>query len=321
MDDLLKQVDKEDRANVRKMDIYKEHASLLKEINMEIVEIGKANKTTVEALIQQESKLKGLTGLQANLVGLDRKRLKAQQSLGAGSQEALNNLADKNKEILALSAEDEISIGRLQAERNRLLDIVKQDASISEELTQNAKDQGEIADNTAKLSEKQQKHLTKQLEVYEGIKDTIGGILETASLLTSTVGGVLGGALIGAGAAGKALFHTMHELGGSIGATNTVATTLFSKVFPDAVGTVKELSKEFGGLSDVSLKTQFRTNVIAKNLGIGAGEAASLTGQFARLNDGSAETAQNLIMQTKNLAQQNGLVPTAVMADVANSAE
>jgi hypothetical protein len=321
MDDLLKQVDKEDRANVRKMDIYKEHASLLKEINMEIVEIGKANKTTVEALIQQESKLKGLTGLQANLVGLDRKRLKAQQSLGAGSQEALNNLADKNKEILALSAEDEISIGRLQAERNRLLDIVKQDASISEELTQNAKDQGEIADNTAKLSEKQQKHLTKQLEVYEGIKDTIGGILETASLLTSTVGGVLGGALIGAGAAGKALFHTMHELGGSIGATNTVATTLFSKVFPDAVGTVKGLSKEFGGLSDVSLKTQFRTNVIAKNLGIGAGEAASLTGQFARLNDGSAETAQNLIMQTKNLAQQNGLVPTAVMADVANSAE
>ena len=321
MDDLLKQVDKEDRANVRKMDIYKEHASLLKEINMEIVEIGKANKTTVEALIQQESKLKGLTGLQANLVGLDRKRLKAQQSLGAGSQEALNNLADKNKEILALSAEDEISIGRLQAERNRLLDIVKQDASISEELTQNAKDQGEIADNTAKLSEKQQKHLTKQLEVYEGIKDTIGGILETASLLTSTVGGVLGGALIGAGMAGKALFHTMHELGGSIGATNTVATTLFSKVFPDAVGTVKELSKEFGGLSDVSLKTQFRTNVIAKNLGIGAGEAASLTGQFARLNDGSAETAQNLIMQTKNLAQQNGLVPTAVMADVANSAE
>ena len=100
-----------------------------------------------------------------------------------------------------------------------------------------------------------------------------------------------------------------------------IATTLFGKVFEDAVGTTKELSKEFGGLSDVSLKTQFRTNVIAKNLGIGAGEAASLTGQFARLNDGSAETAQNLINHTKNLAQQNGLVPADVMADVANSAE
>ena len=42
----------------------------------------------------------------------------------------------------------------------------------------------------------------------DGIKDTIGGILETASLLTSTFGGVLGGALIGAGVAGKKLLET-----------------------------------------------------------------------------------------------------------------
>ena len=39
------------------------------------------------------------------------------------------------------------------------------------------------------------------------------------------------------------------------------------------------------------------------------------------MNDGSAETAQNLISSTKALAQQNGLVPSDVMADVANSAE
>jgi hypothetical protein len=157
--------------------------------------------------------------------------------------------------------------------------------------------------------------------VFDGIKDTIGGILETASLLTSTVGGVLGSALIGAGVAGKKLLDTSYQLGGSLLDTSNISTTLFGTVFEDAVGTTKSLSKEFGGLSDVSLTTQFRTNVIAKNLGIGASEAAALTGQFARLNDGSASTAQNLIQQTKNLAQQNGLVPADVMADVANSAE
>ena len=125
IDDLLKQVDKEDRANVRKLDIYKEHVSLLKEINMEIGEIGKQNKTTIDALIQQEGKLKGLTGLQSSLVELDRKRLKAQQSLGPEAQESLNNLADKNKEILALTGEETISLGKLKAERQTLLDIVE----------------------------------------------------------------------------------------------------------------------------------------------------------------------------------------------------
>jgi hypothetical protein len=179
----------------------------------------------------------------------------------------------------------------------------------------------ETAEKYGTVSSQTKDFLQKQIDVYEGIEKTIRGVLNTAKVLTSTVGGVLGGALIGASMAGKKLLDTSYQLGGSLIDTSNIATTLFGTVFEDAVGTTKGLAQEFGGLNDVTLQTQLRTNVLAKNLGIGAGEAAKLTGSFARLNDGSQETAQNLIQSTKNLAQQNGLVPSDVMADVANSAE
>jgi len=179
----------------------------------------------------------------------------------------------------------------------------------------------EVAEKYGTQSKMTKEFLEKQINVYKGINSTIRGVLNTAKVLTSTFRGGFGAALIGASVAGKKLLNTSYQLGGSLIDTSNIATTLFGTVFEDAVGTTKGLSKEFGGLNDVSLQTQLRTNVLAKNLGIGAGEAAKLTGSFARLNDGSQETAQNLIQSTKNLAEQNGLVPSDVMADVANSAE
>ena len=179
----------------------------------------------------------------------------------------------------------------------------------------------ETAERYGTISSQTKDFLQKQLDVYKGIEKTIRGVLNTTQVLLSTGFGKLGAVLLGAGAAGKKLLDTSYQLGGSLIDTNNIATTLFGTVFEDAVGTTKSLSQEFGGLSDVSLTTQYRTNVLAKNLGIGADSAAKLTGSFARLNDGSAETAQNLIQSTKNLAEANGLVPSAVMADVAASAE
>ena len=306
-------------------DLLNRYLEIQKAKNKElIVTLKEVNKIRLDGLSSAESSLSSLGSMYNDIAKLEKQRITNTLKTGDLTAEqltAFDEMASINQKIAQLGRDD-------IAQRAQLVDLYDDQLGKVGELNDegqsvinNLTQQNQLALQHSSITKKQKDFLQKQKDVYDGIKDTIGGILETASLLTSTVGGVLGGALIGAGMAGKALFHTMHELGGSIGATNTVATTLFSKVFPDAVGTVKELSKEFGGLSDVSLKTQFRTNVIATNLGIGAGEAASLTGQFARLNDGSAETAQNLIMQTKNLAQQNGLVPTAVMADVANSAE
>ena len=287
-------------------------------------ELKQVNLERIKGFAAEESSLKSMGSIYDNLVKKDRERILAQvqaEGLTAEQEASISRAAEINRELAQLGREDTLQQAALLEEYRQQESVLSSIGGANQQIVNNLTQQNQLAQTHSQLTNKQKAFLQKQKDVYDGIKDTIGGILETASLLTSTVGGVLGGALIGAGYAGKQLLSTMKELGGSIGTTNTIATTLFSQVFPDAVGTVKALSSEFGGLADVSLKTQFRTNVLAKNLGISAGEAASLTGSFARLNDGSAETAQNLIESTKNLAQQNGLVPSDVMADVAASAE
>ena len=222
---------------------------------------------------------------------------------------------------MGLSAEDNVSKFEISRQIEEQFKKLRGVEGITAEILALEEQKFAKAKGVASMTQKQQKFLTKQLEVYEGIKDTIGGILETASLLTSTVGGVLGSALIGAGVAGKKLLNTAHELGGSLLSSSNISTTLFGTVFKDAVGTTKNLSKEFGGLNDVSLKTQLNTNVMAENMGISTAEAAGLYGQFARLNGGSTAVAENLIQSSKELAIQNGLVPADVMADLAGSTE
>ncbi len=293
-----------------------------------VVELGKelkkVNQARLDGLASEEKGLSSIGSMYGDITKLERSRLNFMvdaTGLTAQQEDAVNNMASINQKIAELGREDNIQRSALLEQYETQSKIAEGIGGENKEIVNNLSQQHAMAGSLANMTKKQKDFLQKQKDVYEGIKDTIGGIVETTQLLVSTTGGKLGAGLIGAGIAGKKLLDTSYALGGSLLDTSNISTTLFGTVFEDAVGTTKSLSKEFGGLSDVSLKTQFRTNVLAKNLGIGASEAASLTGQFARLNDGSASTAQNLIQSTKNLAQQNGLVPADVMADVANSAE
>jgi hypothetical protein len=321
MDTLLQGLNAQDRAAMKLDARYKAQVTILKESNEQLKEIQSQTKIIVDTLIQQESKLKGLTGIQASLVELDRKRLKSQKTLGSVTQDSINSVASATQELLSMSAEDEISRAKKLADINDQIELLRENEEVNQDIINTLEQQRDIAERMSLLTEKQQGYLDKQLKVYESIKDTVGGIFDTADLLLSTGLGKLGAVFIAGGAAGKKLLETSRQLGSSLLDTSNISTTLFSTIFPNAVETTKSLSKEFGGLSDVSALTQFRTNALATNLGISASEAAGLTGSFARLNDGSAKTAQNLIQSTKNLAEQNGLVPADVMADVANSAE
>jgi len=321
MDRLLGTENELGRARVKGTKEYKNQVTILKENNEQLKEIQAKTKIIVDTLIQQEGKLKGLTGIQASLVELDRKRLNSQQTLGSVTQDSINSVASATQELLSMSAEDEISRAKKLADINDQIELLRENEEVNQDIINTLEQQRDIAERMSSLTEKQQGYLNKQLKVYESIKDTVGGIFDTADLLLSTGLGKLGAVFIAGGAAGKKLLETSRQLGSSLLDTSNISTTLFSTIFPNAVETTKSLSKEFGGLSDVSALTQFRTNALATNLGISASEAAGLTGSFARLNDGSAKTAQNLIQSTKNLAEQNGLVPADVMADVANSAE
>ena len=102
LDEMLAGKTAEERILVKQDTLYKGIISKLKEINEQVKEARQEVSVQVDALIQQESKLKGLSGLQANLVDLDRTRLNLQQSLGGKQQEALNVIADLNKDIIVI---------------------------------------------------------------------------------------------------------------------------------------------------------------------------------------------------------------------------
>ena len=286
-------------------------------------ELKKVNLDRLKSLGQEESSLSSISSLYNNMTGLEKDRLSMMvgaKNLTAQQETAISRMAGINREISQLGRDEVIQRAALLEEYSIQEKLTEGISDENKEILDNLSQQHAMAGSFANLTKNQKDLVEKQLAVYEGIKDTIGGILDTAELLTSNLRGGVGLALVGAGAAGKKLLDTSYQLGGAT-AGITMNTTLMGLAFDDAVGTTKALSKEFGGLSDVSAKTQFRTNVLAKNLGIGSAEAASLTGNFARLNDGSAETAQNLIQSTQNLARANGLVPSDVMADLANSTE
>jgi hypothetical protein len=318
LDESLKGKADEERLLIKQDTKYKKRVQILKEINAQIQEIRDNNKIIIDTLISQESKMKSFSGLQKLLADTDKKRIKSQQSLDANIQSSINSIASMNQDLLAMSKEEIIS--RQNQEKlieSALYDLIGMEG-ITDDIVENLMKQYDISSNISKLTTKQQDFLEKQRDVYDDIKDTIGGVLETADLLMSTTGGKIGAIMMGAGKAIGMAGENARLMGGYLGGA-TVSATALSTIFPNAADSVKSLSSELGGLNDVTFGTQLNTNLMATNMGITVDEAAKLTGNFARLNGNSTDTAANLAQSTKELALQNGLVPSTVMADVAAS--
>jgi hypothetical protein len=292
-----------------------------------VVELGKEvkelNLARLNSLAAEERGLSSLGSMYSRLTDLDRQRITSMAGMSnilPVQQEAISKIAEINSSIAQLGRDDVVQRIALTEQYNQQLDVLNSIGGVQQDILDNLIAQNEIANQYANLSTKQKDFLQKQLDVYDGIKDTIGGILETADLLVSTTGGKLGAALLGAGFAADKLGKSVRSMGGFIGGAQLSSIGL-GMVFENAEETTKSLAKEFGGLKDVSFQTQLNTNLMATNMGVTESEAASLLGNFARLNDGSTETAENLAESTKQLAKQNGLVPSQVMADVAGSAK
>jgi hypothetical protein len=179
---------------------------------------------------------------------------------------------------------------------------------------------GDMAHKLASISREQKELIESQIAAYEGIKKSIRGVIGTAKLFFSGWQGFARVTLMGAGVAISKLGKTTREMGGFLGGATASATAL-GTVFDSAGDVAKGLSEEMGGLNDVTFQNQLNTNLMATNMGISGTEAAKLTGNLARLNGNSIETAQNLANGAKEMAKTAGVVPAGVMADMAASAE
>ena len=317
LDEMLKGKTDEERLIIKQDTQYKSILNVLKEINEQVKDIQSENKIVVDNLISQESKLKGLSGIQASLVELDRKRLEIQQTLAPEIQNSINSIASMNQELLSMSAEDSISRKLQKDAIDDEIKSLRESGNVSENILINLENQRDISEKISNLTENQQNFLKKQIDAYDTIKDTIGGVLETAELLLSTNKGMFGAALIGAGA----FIGKLGEVRSQLGGISEIGTTALSFIDDNAVENAKELANQFGGISNVSMELQASTSLISTNMGISGTEAAGLLGSFSRLNDGSSETALNLTKSTQEFAKQNGLIPSQLMEDLAGSAE
>lgn len=294
-----------------------ESAKKLLNVNSEI------RKEQRSAYVDAQNDIKGMASLYEPLKSSEKQRIQMQLTGNDLSKVALdrsNKLANINQKIANLTGDQSLERQILQDEFDKELPKLEKNKGITSDIVDNLKNQNDMATSYAYMSERQKQAAQRHRDVLDGIQDTISGTLETFRLLTSTTGGRLGAALIGVGYTIDKLGKSTRELGGFIGSAGVSATGL-SLVFPQALEATKGLASELGGVEDLSFQTQLNTNLMATNMGISGSEAAKLTGAFARLNGGSVETAQNLAASTKEFAKQNGVIPSQVMADVANSTQ
>jgi hypothetical protein len=114
--------------------------------------------------------------------------------------------------------------------------------------------------------------------------------------------------------------ESVRSFGGYVDSAQ-ISSFALGAVFKDAEQVTKSLSKEFGGLKDVTFQTQLNTNLMATNMGISGDEAASVVGNFARMNEGSAATAMDMAATTKAMGKAAGVPIDSLMKDVAGSSK
>lgn len=308
------------RDEAKKLDLYKEQATELKFIVEQHRELAANTKETIQSYIAQEKGLKSLTGLNASLAGHERERLNlmsANLDMDVSKRTAIESIASLQNELLQTSAEDVIQKAEIERQLNEQYQLLEGSEGIYADILKNLKEQRGIAEGISNLTEKQQDFLGKQIASYDAIKDSVAGVFETLSLLTSGPAGFFGTALVGAGMFADKLGETTKALGGM----RDIGTTALSFIDENAVENAKALSSEFGGMNNVTMELQASTSLIASNMGVSGTEAASLLGTFSRLNGNSTDVAKDLMVSTQEFAKQNGIIPSELMGDLAANTE
>ena len=283
--------------------------------------IRKLNQTRLDGLKSAERSMGSMSGLYQNLNKFEKERIKntfTSKDLTMEQTASLNKMAEINRSISQLTVDDIAGHAALNQEYKEIQASLGNISEEDKKIIENLKEQNTLAQNYGKMTKTQKDFLDKQIKVYDGIKDAIGGVLETASLLTSNLKGAMGAAVIGVGFGLEKWGKSVRSFGGYVDSAQ-ISSVALGFAFKDAEEVTKGLSKEFGGLKDVSFSTQLNTNLMATNMGISGAEAANVVGNFARMNDGSASTAMDMAATTKALGKAAGVPIDSLMKDVAGS--
>lgn len=175
----------------------------------------------------------------------------------------------------------------------------------------------------ALLSDEQKKSVMEMEHHIHGIKNTFSMVKSLAKdMLTSPVAGI-GIMLIGVGL----LYDKMYEFSRASGfaATNFLgyqaAAGTASLFFKDGAENAKLLAEKLGNVNEVGAQTALKTSVIGYKLGLAAKETTDLVNMFGNLVGKSSLVAADTLYAAQHLSVANGVMPNAVMSDLAKSTQ
>ena len=299
-------------------------------LNARIVEAGKQlkanNQARLDGLASEEKALNSIGSIYKDLTNQqleDIKLLQKKVSTGSIAEKQLFKISEINREIAQLGADDNLQRDALINKRNEEFGILKDTSELSQKDIEILTQQNKLALQYASMSSRQKDIIQKQYDILDGIKDTIEGTLMTARTLYGNLLGATGGLITGLGFVVDKIGKMNTELGTTMFQSDGVArrAALMNIFFKDAADSARTLSSELGGTDKVTGSLQAKVGIMAETMGISGREAGNLVGQFSRLNAGSTDVAANMMIQSREFAKQNNIIPNDLMSDLAASAE
>lgn len=172
-------------------------------------------------------------------------------------------------------------------------------------------------------------------EITSGLDAQMGKVGEIINAIKT--GGMIAGIAVAFAFVAKKLFEVAdatkqltRDLGVSIGkgaelstsiASAGVAATRFGGSVEDGKQVVSALSKEAGGLANVTEEAAFEATRLSLGFGLGAENAVKVQKAMMDVTDGTAAAARDMTDFVANLAEANNVAPTAVLEDIANNTE
>ena len=229
-----------------------------------------------------------------------------------------------SRDLSELNIEDTIQIEAQQGEIDNKIANLQKELKLNDKVLESLKNQNIEAGNISKSTKEEKKALEASDKASEQLKEKFQGLSETLESAVKQVfnlAGALGLAFAFAGKLAGKIAETNREIGNVGGGMGNLSfeTGLLSLYFDNATEGITSLAQEFGDIQSDDVLAD--TLLISKNIGVSATDAAKLQQNFAGLNGGSQDIASNMIKTTQQFANQNNLIPSQLMADLAANTE